>query len=597
MQTHVQAPAEQSSKQNQTSHKAAQLVAEPQTSFEDSRPQAVQHKVQQAMMSSSPQQQRHQALQAKMNVSARTQNMQTLQAKMAAGKVVQRVEEEEPLQAKFEGETAQREAVAEAPKPNNTGLPNQLKAGIESLSGMSMDHVKVHYNSDKPAQLNAHAYAQGCDIHVAPGQEQHLPHEAWHVVQQAQGRVQPTMQMKGGVSVNDDAGLEAEADVMGGRALYVSNKGQNDLISSNTSESSPKQLKNIGENAPGYIVQMVKVPPTGNFPRYVAANLTNSAVTGGVHPDQAEVAAEGNFAAVSAPVNSYGWGALNPYNYNLFGGTPGAFANTFIELAPRTEQNGNNYTRMHLIHHNLAANANGNINNMVLGPAEFNRFHCNHVENFMGDSMANNFFYTAGGSLHALLGGGENIGIADALHPNAGMPYVIGAPPTFPGSLLTGFILPVASTVPANAHGITVDEDALDRHVVLWYEVVPVFGAAAAALDVSMNAQLLAAYNTRPAADRYGEFYPAHVPGIITGMANALSGIYATALVVKASFYMPDPESIPAAGTTADQLPWRENRIPGRTLNNPAGNPTWAFRMSFSTPGGYVVGPWVNQQL
>jgi hypothetical protein len=79
--------------------------------------------------------------------------------------------------------------------------------------------VKVHYNSSQPAQLNALAYAQGTDIHVAPGQEQHLPHEAWHVVQQAQGRVKPTMQMKDGVPVNDDVGLEREADVMGQKAL------------------------------------------------------------------------------------------------------------------------------------------------------------------------------------------------------------------------------------------------------------------------------------------------------------------------------------------------------------------------------------------
>jgi hypothetical protein len=100
-------------------------------------------------------------------------------------------------------------------KANNTGLPNQLKSGVESLSGMRMDHVKVHYNSPQPAQLNAHAYAQGSDIHVGPGQEKHLPHEAWHVVQQAQGRVRPTMQMKGAVPVNDDKGLEHEADVMG----------------------------------------------------------------------------------------------------------------------------------------------------------------------------------------------------------------------------------------------------------------------------------------------------------------------------------------------------------------------------------------------
>jgi hypothetical protein len=105
-----------------------------------------------------------------------------------------------------------------AEKPNNTGLPNQLKAGIESLSGMSMDHVTVHRNSDKPAQLNAHAYAQGSDIHLGAGQEQHLPHEAWHVVQQAQGRVAPTQEIDG-VAVNDDAGLESEADRMGAKAL------------------------------------------------------------------------------------------------------------------------------------------------------------------------------------------------------------------------------------------------------------------------------------------------------------------------------------------------------------------------------------------
>jgi hypothetical protein len=104
---------------------------------------------------------------------------------------------------------------------NNTGLPDNLKAGIESLSGISMDSVKVHYNSPQPAQLNALAYAQGTDIHVAPGQEKHLPHEAWHVVQQAQGRVQPTMQMKEGVPVNDDRNLEHEADVMGAKALSV----------------------------------------------------------------------------------------------------------------------------------------------------------------------------------------------------------------------------------------------------------------------------------------------------------------------------------------------------------------------------------------
>lgn len=104
-------------------------------------------------------------------------------------------------------------------KENNTGLPDTLKSGIESLSGYAMDDVRVHYNSDKPAQLNAYAYAQGSEIHMAPGQEKHLPHEAWHVVQQKQGRVQPTAQLKSGVSINADIHLEKEADTMGEKAI------------------------------------------------------------------------------------------------------------------------------------------------------------------------------------------------------------------------------------------------------------------------------------------------------------------------------------------------------------------------------------------
>lgn len=104
-------------------------------------------------------------------------------------------------------------------KENNTGLPDNLKSGIENISGYSMDDVKVHYNSDKPAQLHAHAHAQGTDIHLGSGQEKHLPHEPWHVVQQKLSRDMPNDQMKGKTNVNDDAGLEKEADIMGAKAI------------------------------------------------------------------------------------------------------------------------------------------------------------------------------------------------------------------------------------------------------------------------------------------------------------------------------------------------------------------------------------------
>ena len=123
------------------------------------------------------------------------------------------MEDEEILQGKFE--TTQREEA-----PNNTGLPDNLKAGVEQLSGLDMSDVKVHYNSSKPASVQAYAYTQGTDIHVAPGQEKYLGHEAWHLAQQKQGRVQPTTTV-GGMPVNDNAGLENEADVMGGKAIQM----------------------------------------------------------------------------------------------------------------------------------------------------------------------------------------------------------------------------------------------------------------------------------------------------------------------------------------------------------------------------------------
>ncbi len=101
--------------------------------------------------------------------------------------------------------------------PNRTGLPDALKPGVEVLSGMSMDDVQVHHNAARPAQLQAHAFAQGSDIDVVPVQDGHAPHEAWHVVQQAQGRVRPTVQ-SGGAARHDDEGLESEADQRGPEA-------------------------------------------------------------------------------------------------------------------------------------------------------------------------------------------------------------------------------------------------------------------------------------------------------------------------------------------------------------------------------------------
>ncbi|HAS40740.1 MAG TPA: hypothetical protein DCS93_09690 [Microscillaceae bacterium] len=152
---------------------------------------------------------------------AKTKQVPSVKAKQQPIQAKQRPiqSKHKPLQRKSSTSIIQRQKEQNTGDiSNNTGLPTRLKDGIENLSGYTMDDVKVHYNSSKPAQLNAHAYAQSTDIHVGPGQEQHLPHEAWHVVQQKQGRVKPTMQLKGKVAVNDDVDLEKEADIMGAKA-------------------------------------------------------------------------------------------------------------------------------------------------------------------------------------------------------------------------------------------------------------------------------------------------------------------------------------------------------------------------------------------
>lgn len=131
-------------------------------------------------------------------------------------------------------------------KSNKTGLPDNLKSGMEAMSGYSLDNVRVHYNSPKPAQLNSYAYAQGSNIHVSPGQEKHLPHEAWHTIQQKQGRVQPTTQIKG-INLNDNKALEHEADVMGQRALNTSPNTQTQL---KKADNIMQQVKSVMQSVP-----------------------------------------------------------------------------------------------------------------------------------------------------------------------------------------------------------------------------------------------------------------------------------------------------------------------------------------------------------
>jgi hypothetical protein len=100
-------------------------------------------------------------------------------------------------------------------------MPVSVEAKMENSFNTDFSNVNIH-EGDNASKVNAHDSTQGNDIHFAPGQynpdskhgQELLGHELTHVVQQREGRVQPTVQKKG-VSVNDDKGLEKEADYAG----------------------------------------------------------------------------------------------------------------------------------------------------------------------------------------------------------------------------------------------------------------------------------------------------------------------------------------------------------------------------------------------
>lgn len=135
-------------------------------------------------------------------------------------------EEELGAQTKM---AAQREALDEEELPAQSktsgGMPPGLQTKMENTFQADFSDVTVHSNSSKAPSVGALAYTQGTDIHFAPGQfnpgtgtgRQLLGHELAHVEQQRQGRVQPTGEING-LPVNDNPGLENEADKMGRRA-------------------------------------------------------------------------------------------------------------------------------------------------------------------------------------------------------------------------------------------------------------------------------------------------------------------------------------------------------------------------------------------
>jgi hypothetical protein len=150
------------------------------------------------------------------------------QAKAPASSAAGSARSARPQSADVWMDMAHRGASALAPTQPASGggqsMPAAVQAKMDEAFGADFSAVRVHQGPQATA-MGALAYTQGADIHFAPGQydpgsqrgQELLGHELAHVVQQSQGRVSATTQAKG-VGINEDAGLEREADVMGARA-------------------------------------------------------------------------------------------------------------------------------------------------------------------------------------------------------------------------------------------------------------------------------------------------------------------------------------------------------------------------------------------
>ena len=136
---------------------------------------------------------------------------------------------------------------------NTTSSPSQLSTDVrgkmEGAFQTDFSNVNIHKNSSKAKDMGAYAFAQGNDIHFAPGQynpatpkgQELIGHELTHVVQQRSGRVKPTTQAKG-LPVNNDTELEREADNMGAKAA----KGEAADINTQIKEEEPEAIQGKG---------------------------------------------------------------------------------------------------------------------------------------------------------------------------------------------------------------------------------------------------------------------------------------------------------------------------------------------------------------
>lgn len=130
--------------------------------------------------------------------------------------------EETALQTKLRDED---EVARKVLRPSGSGkaMPDAVRQKMEGSFGQDLSGVRIH-EGPEARSIGAIAYTRGADIHFAPGAyspssgsgQRLLGHELAHVVQQREGRVAAPAGAR--IPINDDPGLEREADRLAARA-------------------------------------------------------------------------------------------------------------------------------------------------------------------------------------------------------------------------------------------------------------------------------------------------------------------------------------------------------------------------------------------
>lgn len=176
-------------------------------------------------------------LQGKFATQMQEEDDELLQGKFTTQ--MQGEDEEELLQGKFVSQLhADTEPISapggEPDHDDKTGLPDDVRQGMEEAIGGNFSSVQFVTESKKAEEVGALAFTQGKNVEFAPGQFKPdttaglelIGHELTHVDQQEKGTVEPTMEI-GEMLVNDDKSKETEADDKGKAAARLVEQKRN----------------------------------------------------------------------------------------------------------------------------------------------------------------------------------------------------------------------------------------------------------------------------------------------------------------------------------------------------------------------------------